>query len=73
MNEPLREQITVLVVEDDPGDYGLLRASLRQRLGATPLFDGARFVPAYEAALREAACILVRSPTRHSAGDHRGT
>jgi signal transduction histidine kinase/CheY-like chemotaxis protein len=30
MNEPLLEQIAILVVEDDPGDYGLLRATLRQ-------------------------------------------
>ena len=30
MNGPLLEQIAILVVEDDPGDYGLLRATLRQ-------------------------------------------
>ena len=30
MNEPLPAQISILVVEDDAGDYGLLRATLRQ-------------------------------------------
>ena len=30
-----------------------LRASLRERLAATPLFDGTRFVPGFEALLLE--------------------
>jgi len=30
MNEPLPEPVQILVVEDDAGDYGLLRATLRQ-------------------------------------------
>ena len=30
MNERLAELVSILVVEDDPGDYGLLRATLRQ-------------------------------------------
>ena len=30
MNEPLPEPVSILVVEDDAGDYGLLRATLRQ-------------------------------------------
>lgn len=39
-----------------------LRAGLRQRLSATTLFDGERFMPAYEAALRDALALTGGRP-----------